>query len=193
MIAEPPFVVGGVQLTVTEPLPWMPVTLVGFPGAVDGVTSDEAVEAVPDIANPLGGTAISPGTSGSGVSVAMQPLLSQLSLQQLTAINAAPLQTQPLVAQLMVLQAQPVAALGYLKASPEPSDALLYKVLSHPEAIAEQREALSARIGPENFSKLAATANELNKLAGQNSTVREMLASGVNPAAALKSGSRPGN
>lgn len=45
MIALPPLDVGAVQLTTDAALPTAPLTLVGAPGTVSGVTDDEAVEA----------------------------------------------------------------------------------------------------------------------------------------------------
>ena len=45
VIAEPPVVVGANQETVTCPFPRTPVTVLGTPGTVAGVTATEAVEA----------------------------------------------------------------------------------------------------------------------------------------------------
>lgn len=140
------------------------------------------VKTVRPVSGDGGGTI---ANSGPNISV-IQPLWSHLSLQQLTALQAQPLQAQPLLARLMVLHARPIAALERLKTSAEPMDAALYHVLVHPKAISEQREALTARIGPDNFQTLVTTVRELNKLAGQNSAVREMLSAGGSPAAALE-------
>lgn len=96
------------------------------------------------------------------------------------------LSSQGLMAQLAAIQAHPVEALERLKVSQALADAALYKVLAHPEVIAKQGEALTAMIGPENFQTLVVAAQELNKLAGQNDVVRELLSSGGNPAAALE-------
>lgn len=113
-----------------------------------------------------------------------QPLPSQLP--PLTALHCEPLRTQPLLARLMALQVQPIAALERLKASEEPAEAALHQLLSHPEVLTEQRDALAPVIGAENFQKLLAAAADLNRLAGQNSAVRQALSSGADPAAALR-------
>ena len=47
VIAAPPVLPGGVQETVTCPLPAETDTPIGAPGTVDGVALAEAVEAVP--------------------------------------------------------------------------------------------------------------------------------------------------
>ena len=94
--------------------------------------------------------------------------------------------SQGLITQLAAVQAHPIEALERLKVSQALPDVALYKVLAHPEVIARQGEALAAAIGPENFQAVATTARELNSLAEQNGTVRELLSSGGNPSAALE-------
>ncbi len=145
----------------------------------------KSVEVVPE--SFAGGMSVGGGAAATRIdSLNLQPLLSQLSLPQLNALHSEPLKTQPLVAQLMALQIQPIAALERFKASEDPANVALYQILSHPDAISEQRDAIASVIGPENFHKLLTTAQDLNKLAGQNSAVREALSSGGNPAAALR-------
>ena len=46
-MAAPPLLAGAVHETVAEALPATPVTLVGAPGTVAGVTDAEAAEAAP--------------------------------------------------------------------------------------------------------------------------------------------------
>ena len=118
--------------------------------------------------NPVGQVNITPGMGLIG------------SLQMPQGLS------QGLITQLAAVQAHPIEALERLKVSQALPDVALYKVLAHPEIIAGQREALAAAIGPENFQALAATARELNRLAEQNATVRELLSSGGNPSAALE-------
>ena len=148
----------------------------------------KVVEVVPASVsgNVLGGISAGGAAVNRVDALNLQPLLSQLSLQQLNVLHSEPLKTQPLVAQLMALQVQPIAALERFKASGDPANAALYRILGHPDAISEQRDALVPVIGPENFQNLLTTAKELNKLAGQNSALREALSSGENPAAALQ-------
>jgi len=86
---------------------------------------------------------------------------------------------------LRQVQADPVAGLEELKASAEPQAAALYRMLSHPEAIVGQGEALAALLGPESFQALAATARGLHELAGEDGAVRALLSAGE-PAAALE-------
>ena len=78
-----------------------------------------------------------------------------------------------------------MAGLEELKASAEPQAAALYRMLSHPEAIVGQGEALAALLGPESFQALAATARGLHELAGEDGAVRALLSAGE-PAAALE-------
>ena len=118
--------------------------------------------------NPVGQVNITPGMNLIG------------SLQMPQGLS------QGLITQLAAVQAHPIEALERLKVSQALPDVALYKVLAHPEVIARQGEALAAAIGPENFQALAATARELNRLAEQNATVRELLSSGGNPSAALE-------
>jgi formylglycine-generating enzyme required for sulfatase activity/energy-coupling factor transporter ATP-binding protein EcfA2 len=148
----------------------------------------KVVEVVPASfsGNGLGGISAGGAAANRIDALNLQPLLSQLSLQQLSVLHSEPLKTQPLVAQLMALQVQPIAALASFKASDDPANAALYQILGHPDAISEQRDALVPVIGQENFQKLLTTAQELNKLAGQNSALREALSSGANPTAALQ-------
>lgn len=47
MIAEPPLLDGAVHDTLAWPSPAVPVTAVGAPGTVAGVTADDADDAVP--------------------------------------------------------------------------------------------------------------------------------------------------
>lgn len=148
----------------------------------------KCVEVVPASfsGNALGGISAGGAAANRVAALNLQPLLSQLSLQQLSVLHSEPLKTQPLVAQLMALQVQPIAALERFKASDDPANAALYQILGRPDAISEQRDALVPVIGQENFQKLLTTAKELNKLAGQNSAVAEVLSSGGNPATALQ-------
>ncbi|MEK7717469.1 MAG: hypothetical protein AAB322_06955, partial [Pseudomonadota bacterium] len=148
----------------------------------------KVVEVVPASfsGNGLGGISAGGAAVNRIDALNLLPLLSQLSLQQLSVLHSEPLKTQPLVAQLMALQVQPIAALASFKASDDPANAALYRILGHPDAIAGQRDALVPVIGQENFQKLLTTAKEINKLAGQNSALREALSSGENPAAALQ-------
>ncbi|MEK7716393.1 MAG: hypothetical protein AAB322_01425, partial [Pseudomonadota bacterium] len=104
----------------------------------------------------------------------------------MSVLHSEPLKTQPLVAQLMALQVQPIAALERFKASADPANAALYRILGHPDALSEQRDALVAVIGQDNFQKLLATAKELNNLAGRDSAVAQALSMGGNPSAALQ-------
>ncbi|MFN8629958.1 MAG: hypothetical protein U0838_06425 [Chloroflexota bacterium] len=46
-MGEPPLDAGAVQVTSTEPFPGVPLTPVGAPGVVAGVTLAEAVDAGP--------------------------------------------------------------------------------------------------------------------------------------------------
>ena len=49
MIAEPPVLAGGVNLTAALPLPLVTATPVGASGSVElGVTGDDAIEALPE-------------------------------------------------------------------------------------------------------------------------------------------------
>jgi hypothetical protein len=46
-MAEPPSLAGGVQLTMTAPLPDVPDTPVGASGTVAGVTDDDGIDSTP--------------------------------------------------------------------------------------------------------------------------------------------------
>ncbi len=133
------------------------------------------------------GTAAAGRAAGASIeALDLQPLLSQLSLRQLTELQSEPPKTLPLAAQLMALQVQPIAALARIKASVSPADASLHRILSHPEVLAERRGALIPVIGRDNVQKLEATAKALGELADGNSAVREALASGSGPAEAFR-------
>jgi hypothetical protein len=47
VIADPPLFVGAVKLTLAEPFPRTPVTAVGAPGTVAGVTAADATDSAP--------------------------------------------------------------------------------------------------------------------------------------------------
>ena len=127
--------------------------------------------------------AIHPAIAGQ-VLGKIEPVPGNLGAFQLSHQGLSGTLSQPdMPSQLNALQANPVEELKRLKASVELPDIVLYNVLSHPEAISQQQEALTRLIGPENFQTLATTARELGKLDG---AARELLSPGGNPAAALE-------
>ncbi len=112
----------------------------------------EGMEAAPESfsGNSLGGMPIGGGDT-IGSNPLFQPLLPQVPLFSPEQLDA--IQSEPLKTRTLV---------------------------AHPDAILEQREAISSVIGPENFRKLLTTAKRLN------SAVGEALSSGGDSVAALQ-------